>query len=145
MNITLDYDLTFSREDLFMGNKLFCTFTKEDSLAQTLEEIQSDYTILNGKIFVLYAPAQEEFLCTYNVDLHNVSRFPKNTILVHRKKESKTLYTINALNTLIKELTGGIADPSYKLDWNNYQNCVLLTKGPELRKISTSLYEIRDI
>ena len=27
---------------------------------------------------------------------------PENTILVHRKKETNTLYTINALNELIK-------------------------------------------
>jgi hypothetical protein len=34
------------------------------------------------------------------------------TILLHRKKESNTLYTINALNDLIKELNEGKADTS---------------------------------
>jgi hypothetical protein len=31
---------------------------------------------------------------------NNVSEIPENTILVHRKKETNTLYTINALNEL---------------------------------------------
>ena len=38
-------------------------------------------------------------MCYYNVDQGNVHTIPDNTILVHRKKESNTLYTINALMT----------------------------------------------
>lgn len=143
-----DYDMIIPKQDIqhnTMGNKLFCTFTTEDSLESTLEQIQTDYTVLFNKVFVLYAKDQDEFLCTYNVDLNNVSRFLRNTILVHRKKDSKTLYTINALNTLIKSLNGGVLDQNYQLQWQDYQNCVLLTKGPELRKIDTSLYRILEV
>jgi hypothetical protein len=39
-----------------------------------------------------------------------------NTILVHRKKETNTLYTINALNELIKKLNGGVVDIAYKVN-----------------------------
>ena len=48
-----------------------------------------------------------------------------NTILLHRKKDSNTLYTINALNDLIKSLNGGIIDTSFKVDWQDYKNCIL--------------------
>jgi hypothetical protein len=65
--------------------------------------------------------------------------------LVHRKKESNTLYTINALNTLIKELNNGYVDPSYKVDWNDYRNCILLTRGPELKRINTRLHKIIEL
>jgi hypothetical protein len=45
-------------------------------------------------------------MLTYNVDLGNTKgEFAiGNTILVHRKKQTNTLYTINALNELIKSL-----------------------------------------
>jgi hypothetical protein len=81
-------------------------------------------------------------MCTYNVDEANVSTFLENTILVHRKKESNTLYTINALNELIKELNDGELDTSFRVNWNDYRNCILLTKGAELKRINTKLHEI---
>jgi len=100
-----DYDIDpiYLNED--MSNKLFCTFATEDTLAGVLDTIQERYKIIYSKIFVLYSKSQDEYICTYNVDFGNVGTFLDNTILVHRKKESNTLYTINALNTLIKELT----------------------------------------
>jgi hypothetical protein len=67
-----------------------------------------------------------------------------NTILLHRKKESNTLYTINALNTLIKDLNGGILDKSFVVNWNDYKNCILLTDGPSLRRLDTAIHKIID-
>lgn len=128
-----------------MSNKLFCTFATEDSLDKVLEEIKERYTIIYNKIFVLYSKSQDEYICTYNVDFGNVGSFLENTILVHRKKESNTLYTINALNTLIKELNEGVLDTSYKVDWKDYKNCILLTKGPDLKRVNTKLYKIIEI
>jgi hypothetical protein len=72
----------------------------------------------------------------------NITSVLQNTILVHRKKESNSLYTINALNTLIKSLNNGYADPNYRVNWNNYRNTILLTNGPELRTLQTSIYKI---
>ena len=140
-----DYDLEplYLNED--MSNKLFCTFATEDSLDQVLNQIQERYNIIYNKIFVLYSKSQNEYICTYNVDFANVGAFLDNTILVHRKKESNTLYTINALNTLIKQLNGGVLDTTYKVNWNDYKNCVLLTKGPDLKRVNTKLYKIIEI
>tara|TARA_R110000803_G_scaffold210833_1_gene284115 strand:- start:3373 stop:3825 length:453 start_codon:yes stop_codon:yes gene_type:complete len=140
-----DYDLEpfFTSED--MSNKLFCTFSSEDSLVNTLSTIQEKYKILYNKIFVLYAKSQNEYMCTYNVDLGNVSNFIENTILVHRKKETNTLYTINALNTLIRGLNNGELDTTYKVTWPDYRNSILLTKGPELKQVSTKLHKIIEL
>jgi hypothetical protein len=110
-----------------------------------LEQIQERYKIIYNKIFVLYSKSQGEYICTYNVDFGNIGTFLENTILVHRKKESNTLYTINALNTLIKELNGGVLDTSYRINWPDYRNCVLLTKGPELKRVNTKLYKIIEL
>ena len=140
-----DYDIETFSYNLDMSNKLFCTFATEDTLDGILEEIQDRYKIIYNKIFVLYSKSQDEYICTYNVDFGNVGTFLDNTILVHRKKESNTLYTINALNTLIKELNGGVLDTSYRINWSDYRNCILLTKGPELKRVNTKLYKIIEL
>jgi hypothetical protein len=93
----------------------------------------------------LYIKSTDEYTITYNIEQENVSAIPENTILVHRKKESNTLYTINALNLLIKSLNNGNLDPNFKIKWEDYTNCILLTKGPELKKLSTQLYKIVEI
>jgi len=140
-----DYDIEpiYLNED--MSNKLFCTFATEDTLESILEQVQERYKIIYSKIFVLYSKSQDEYICTYNVDFGNVGKFLDNTILVHRKKESNTLYTINALNTLIKELNGGKLDTNYRINWTDYRNCILLTKGPELKRVNTKLYKIIEL
>lgn len=140
-----DYDIDpiYFNED--MSNKLFCTFATEDTLDNVLATIQERYRIIYNKIFVLYSKSQDEYICTYNVDFGNVGSFIENTILVHRKKESNTLYTINALNTLIKELNDGVLDTSYRINWADYKNCILLTKGPELKRVNTKLYKIIEL
>lgn len=128
-----------------VANKLFCTFAQEDELDNIVSEISRKYTIQFGKIFVLYSKSNQEYICTYNVDMVNVSNFIDNTILVHRKKETNTLYTINALNTLIKQLNEGVLDTSFKVNWEEYKNCILLTKGDELKRVNTKLHKIIEV
>ena len=125
-----------------MSNRLFCTFTTEDTLEEVLATVQTRYKIIYNKIFILHAKSQNEYAITYNVDLDNITNFITNTILVHRKKESNTLYTINSLNRLIESLNGGVLDVNFKVNWNDYQNCLLLTKGPELKRVNTKLHRI---
>jgi len=140
-----DYDIDEISLNEDMSNKLFCTFSTEGELESTLTEIQERYKIIYNKIFVLYSKSQDEYICTYNVDYGNVSTFLENTILVHRKKESNTLYTINALNTLVKELNGGVLDKNFRINWTDYKNCILLTKGPELKRVNTKLFRILEL
>ena len=142
-SVEYDFDEVYLNED--MSNKLFCTFSTEEGLEDVLSSIQEKYRITYNKIFVLYSKSQDEYICTYNVDFGNVSTFLENTILVHRKKETNTLYTINALNTLIKEINGGVLDTSYRVNWSDYRNCILLTKGPELKRVNTKLYKIIEL
>ena len=128
-------------EDL--ANKLFCTFTTKEDLDSTVDTIKDQYDILFIKIFVLFVESTNEYVCTYNVDSFNMSNtILDNTILLHRKKDSNTLYTINALNDLIKELNGGILDMKYKVNWSEYRNCILLTTGGELKRLDTKVHDI---
>lgn len=126
-----------------LKNKLFCTFSSKDRLDETLNLIKSEYVIMYNKIFVLESPDSDEYLCTYNIEVQDGSaRIIPNTILLHRKKETNTLYTINSLNLLIKHLNEGVLDTSFRIDWQNYRNTVLLTQGEELKQLSTKIFKI---
>ena len=129
-----------------LKNKLFCTFSPKDKLEEVLDTIKSEYVIMYGKIFVLESEDSDEFLCTYNIEVQSTStRVLPNTILLHRKKETNTLYTINSLNLLIKSLNEGVLDTSFRVEWQNYRNTVLLTQGEDLRKLSTKIHKIVNI
>jgi len=131
----------------FMNNKLFATFSSKDQLEDTLHEINKEYKILYRKIFVLASPESEEYLCTYNIEQEEGKkvRILENTILLHRKKETNTLYTINALNILIKSMNEGVLDPTFPIPWKDYQNSVLLTQGTNLRKLNTLIHKIVNV
>ena len=127
-----------------MNNRLYCTFTSNNEVEGIIEKIQSSYVILFNKIFVLESLDGEKIMLTYNVDMNNSSSesMVDNTILVHRKKQTNTLYTINALNELIKSLNNGVLDKRFPIEWNNYRNCVLLIQTEGFNKIDTKVKEI---
>jgi len=128
-----------------LNNKLFCTFTTLEELDNLIDSITSKYKVMYNKIFVLHVKSNDEYVCTYNIDQGNVSDIPSNTILVHRKKESNTLYTINALNELIKRLNGGVVDTRFPIEWQHYRNTILLTQHDELKQLKTKIYKIIEL
>lgn len=128
-----------------LNNKLFCTFTSLEGVDDLVKQLSSRYSIMYNKMFVLYIKSNEEYVITYNVDQGNVQDIPENTILVHRKKETNTLYTINALNELIKSLNGGVVDTKFPIDWQHYKNCILLTQHNELKQLNTKIHKIIEI
>jgi len=142
-NMTYDVDNELNLKDL--NNKLFCTFTNLEQMDALISELKSRYSIIYNKMFVLEIVGKEEYVITYNVEQGNVSDIPTNTILVHRKKDSNTLYTINALNELIKKLNGGVVDTKFPIDWQHYRNCILLTNNNELNQLNTKIHKIVEI
>ena len=127
-----------------MNNRLYCTFTNEHDVEETLNDIQSSYVILFDKIFILESLDGKKIMLTYNVDMNNSSSesMVNNTILVHRKKQTNTLYTINALNEVIKSLNNGVLDKSFSVNWNDYRNCILLIQTEGFNRIDTKIKEI---
>ena len=128
-----------------LNNKLFCTFVTEDILEEMVSSISNTYTIMYNKMFVLFVKSTNEYVITYNVDQGNVSNIPMNTILVHRKKETNTLYTINALNDLIKKLNDGVVDTNLIVDCKHYQNCILLTQDGSFKQLNTKVFKIIEL
>ena len=127
-----------------MNNKLYCTFTIPDEIEGILDEIKTSYVILFNKIFVLESLDGKKIMLTYNVDMNNSSKHSTvdNTILVHRKKQTNTLYTINALNELIKSLNKGVLDKKFPIEWNHYKNCILLIQAEGFNRIDTKVKNI---
>ena len=129
-----------------MKTQLLCTFTDIHNYSNAIDGVTKFYDVVFGKVYLLQNKDNvNEILLTYNinVDTINVKRFYPNTISVHRKKDSNTLYTINSLNELIKQLNNGILDTKYSVDWRNYENSVLLTDPVTgVKLIPTKLYQI---
>lgn len=138
-----NYDVLENLENLTtLNNKLFCTFTNYQDLDDLIDNISVTYSIVYNKLFVLEIPDKEEYVVTYNIEHANMDYILPNTILVHRKKESNTLYTINALNELIKKLNNGYLDKRYKINWKDYQNSILLTQQNSLNQLPTKIFRI---
>ena len=126
-----------------MKTQLLCTFTKSRVLSKTVDKIIDTYDILYNKLFVLNNnDNKSELMCTYNIDSSRDVEIISDTISLHRKKQTNTLYTINALNECIKTVNNGVLDTSYQLEWENYRNCILVTNDDGLRRIDTSVKEV---
>lgn len=141
-----NYDMYESNIDLNeLKNKLLCTFTTEEELDTLIKDVSRSYYIMYNKMFVLFVKSTNEYVLTYNIDQNNIDSIPDNTILVHRKKDTNSLYTINALNELIKRLNGGVVDTSYRINWQHYRNCILLTQHNELKQLNTKVHSIVEV
>ena len=128
-----------------MKSQLLCTFTTKENLDITVKEIQDSYSIIFEKIYVLQnEDVVDELLCTYNADNSKGIDYNsvENTISLHRKKHSNTLYTINALNEVIAELNNGVVDSKFMVPWENFKNMLLVTNADGLNKINTRIYKI---
>ena len=126
-----------------MRTNLLCTFTSPKQKRKTLDLIIEKYDILYNKIFLLKnVDNHSELMCTYNISVDENYSELDNTILLHRKKPTNSLYTINALNALITVLNNGVLDTSYQLDWENYRNTMLLTNDEGLKRIQTEVDDI---
>jgi hypothetical protein len=126
-----------------MKTQLLCTFTDKEILQDILQQIRENYKIVYNYIYILQNKTNlDELYITYNIDVEfRPNKQLPNTILVHRKKQSNTLYTINALNQLIKEENGGVLDTSFSLDWDKFRNCIILTGLQGIRKVPTRIFE----
>ena len=128
-----------------MKSQLLATFTTKVYLDGIVEKIKSTYPIIFDKIYILQnEDTPKELICTYNVDMSNSVDYNaiENTISLHRKKHTNTLYTINALNEVVMNMNNGVKDPNTIVPWENYKNSILVTNSEGLNKINTRILKI---
>ena len=128
-----------------MKPQLLCTFAHRKDLDLILDYIISSYTISERRLFVFADDnVYNDMYITFNVETADTKRIP-NTILVHRKKETNTMYTVNALNVIIREANNGILDKTFIINWNAYRNSILLTSDEMLRHVQLKMHKRVDI
>jgi hypothetical protein len=126
-----------------MNTQLLCTFTPKKAINSTTDLIINAYDIIFNKIFILKDTSNNrELMCTYNIESSENPTILDNTISLHRKKQTNTLYTINALNELIRTVNNGVLDTSFQVQWDNYKNCILVTNDDGLKRIDTAIHDI---
>ena len=122
--------------------QLICLFTTEPELDHTSSMIAKTYEVVYRRIFVLSIEDSEELVCSFNVEKGNHKKQLPGAMLVHRKKETNTLYTINSLNALIRKENNGMADSKFPVDWTKYSNSLLVTSNNELKVLKTKVYQL---
>ena len=129
---------------------LLCSFIRNSAidLAKSISRIKSTFDLDLSSVFILEDESDDsKIILTYNVPRKKDMDFNeavRDTIQVHRKKMTNTLYTLNALNqAIIKE--NDRLDSNYKIDWNQYQNSLLLLRNGQLSVIPTKLKSVIDL
>ena len=128
-----------------MKTQLLATFTTKVYLDGIVDKIKATYPIVFDKIYILQdEDTPKELICTYNIDMTKSVDYNaiENTISLHRKKHTNTLYTINALNEVVMNMNNGVKDPNTIVPWENYKNSILVTNADGLNKINTRIFKI---
>ena len=126
----------------FGNTQLLCTFAKYQTYLNEIESLASYYNITDKKIYVLQSGySKEDIFLTYNAEKTGTQFFP-NTISVHRKKEYNIIYSINALNELIKEENNGILSNTYQINWENYRSSFITARDGKVKVTPTRLMKI---
>ena len=129
-----------------MKTQLLCTFCTKQDFEDTTQLISMASEIVFNKIYVFEnMDDNNSLICTYNVEKTEDFIQNNKTMAIHRKKETNTLYTINALNEAIRKENNGVLDKSYSLNCESYRNSLLLTNDAGLNVIRTKLYKIINV
>ena len=111
-------------------NKLWNTFPNDHNL---------------DKIFLLTIEGENKKILTYNLDSQssqvNYKEILPSTVQIHRNKQTKTLYTIDAINAIQMEINGKI-DRNYRINWEDYEESLLIERDDKVVILKTQLERI---
>ena len=127
------------------NRQLLCTFSNGTDFRKHADEIKKFYEVYSNRVFAFSnVKLPKEIYLTYNVlnMQRDAPKFP-NTILIHRKKQTNTLYTLNAMNRLIEE-ENGKADKTYVVNWSLYTNSLIITGDVSVRIIPLKIATVLD-
>jgi len=127
---------------------LLASFISENEIPNFLEKIQKNFNVKKESIFFFKTENAETFL-TYKIyiDFERRINFKKElpkTIQIHKKLN--TFFTINALNKLVEfksGLAGNVEHKEYKIDWQEFDNKIILIKNENLEIIPIERFFIK--
>jgi len=129
---------------------LLASFIDRKDLDTAIQKIKENFVIVGSKIFILRNKNEDDkLIITYNIQVDEgrvqFDRHIPGTVNLHRKKETNTLYTLNALNEIVKT-ENGKPDKQYQINWVSYMNCILITQRSKgLIRIETELEKILNL
>lgn len=135
------------------NTSLLCTFTNSNMYikARTLSDIANSFQ-LEGEIFIFEDKNNTDRIAiTYNILKNEKYDFPKNTFQIHRNKMTNTLYTLNALNELIKRDSEieNVSKENYKVNWEKYKDSLVImqkeTKESDKKVLSVIPLVLKDV
>ena len=126
--------------------QLLCTFSNSIQYTDALKEIPRQYKLIDNKIFIFANENNlRELYLTFNVEKNDLNNRFKGTISIHRKKQTNTLYTLNAMNKLIADENNGVYDKNFQLSWELYKNSIILTNDVGVKIVPLKLFSIHEI
>tara|TARA_R110000803_G_scaffold74903_2_gene139020 strand:+ start:26688 stop:27089 length:402 start_codon:yes stop_codon:yes gene_type:complete len=119
---------------------LLASFISPERIEWFIDYMDTKFYITKDKIFAFEnLDDTSKIILTFKFVVSETNKinfknlFP-NTILIHKK--GNCIYTINALNKLIEEISdtedGNIDYKSVKINWEDYQGKIMLTNGNKL-------------
>ena len=123
--------------------QLFCSFATPVNLKTVINFIVTNFAPVNNLVFIYEnVDSSKQLIITYNIINDKQTKVnTDNALAIHRKTETNTFYSINALNTLIKLVNNNVLDTSYKVDWDLYVDTLLLTSKGELNRTGLEFKE----
>ena len=113
------------------------SFVYLDKIDSFKKYLFNRFGIDNDKIFQYICDEKNKKILTYRIYIKedqkvNIDTFFPTTIITHKKGEC--FYTINLLiESLSDSESGNINYKDFKIDWDNYQNKIIIVKKGELK------------
>jgi hypothetical protein len=124
------------------NGQLLCTFSTLKGYQEEIAALTKVYTISGDRIYVLVnLERADDIFLTFNGNKIGEEYYPR-TISVHRKKDYNVLYSINALNELVRLDNSGSFSSQVNINWEKYRNSLITTKDGKLKITPTKLVKI---
>jgi len=128
-----------------VNSTLLASFVGRNDIQTAIRSISDRVGISTKEIEIFLVEGGTEYIVVYNVAADKANlKFDaiwKDTIALHRKKETNTLFSLNALNSLISSKIGKV-NTKYKIDWTEYTNRLLILRRKRLVILNIEKVEI---
>jgi len=132
-----------------LGNQLLLRFSSEENVYADVQLIMENMPLADGWLYILRNKLNpNNYYITFNVPRSELATSLKlaDVIVVHRKKDYNTIFTINALNQIQKQATGLDAiDARWPFPFDLYQNCILLYTDEGIDIIPTKIIQAMEV
>jgi hypothetical protein len=128
------------------NNKLIGLFCKENEIEQNINLIKYKFSnpAYTSKLYLFDTDSTGEYLITFNTN--GVNNYTlSHSISLHRHKLTNTLFTLNALNSIIKEQNGNFLDPNFEVDFSEYRNTCLTGRLNQIKVVRTRINTVYEI